>query len=227
MDSPSAGTKQKTWQDSLYEQAARNKPAVLFLTNLLYVLLLAVIVITGYSISSDQEIYNYYALKRAWFGRAALLVILVVITPGILGRFNIQIKISRVITLYRRRLGILVFMLAFTHAHLISLPKLAGIEPFVIPPPLFQSFGLSALLILSIMFLTSNNFSVRRLGKWWKYVHRLVYIALLLILLHTSLQRVSIWSILAVVFFVLEIISLVFAYIKGGSFNNPELKKTS
>lgn len=217
--------RQKTFQDTLYEGAARSKPLVIFFTNTFYLLLLGIILLTTYSAYTDQKIFNFFIVNRAWFGRLALLFLLIVITPGILGRFNIQIKATRAITLYRRRLGILVFLIAFTHYHLVSLPKLVGLEPFQFPFPLFQMFGFYALVILFLMFVTSNNLSVKRLGKWWKRFHRLVYIALLFILLHTALQRTSIWSILAGIFFVLEIISLAYAYLKGGSFDNPSLKQ--
>jgi len=214
---------QKNWQDAAYLLAARKKPAVLLITNVLYIALIGIIIAATYSINNDQEFYNFFAEKRAWFGRISLLVLLVVITPGIIGRFNIQIKVSRILTLYRRRLGILVFMLAFTHFHIIGLPKMAGIEPNILP--LFQRMGLIALMILLVLFLTSNNFSERRLGRWWKRLHRLIYVVVLLILLHTLMQRVSIWSILAGIFFVLEIISLAYAYLKGGGFGNPALKR--
>ncbi|MEX0622035.1 MAG: ferric reductase-like transmembrane domain-containing protein [Candidatus Woykebacteria bacterium] len=209
----------------MFEAFARNSSVVHLFTNALYLVLVGVVLVTAYSIYNDQEIYNFFAVKRAWFGRAALSVLLVVITPGIIGRLGIEFKISRIITLYRRRLGILVFLLAFTHYHLVTLPKLAGIEPIMIP--LFQIFGSSALMILFFMFATSNNFSVRRLGKWWKPLHRLVYVALLLILFHTALQRISIWSILAGVFLVLELASFAYAYIKGGSLFNEASARTS
>ena len=228
MDQPLVqSVKPKTWQDTLYEGAARNKPFLLIFTNILYLMLIGIIVFSTVSAYGDQKLFNFFEVNRAWFGRAALLVLLVVITPGILGRFNIQIKLTRIITLYRRRLGILVFSLAFTHYHLISLPRLTGFEPLKFPYPLFQMFGFYALAILFFMFITSNNFSVRRLGKWWKRLHRVVYMALLFILLHTALQRTSIWSILAGVFLVLEVTSLAYAYIKGRSFNNPKLKNPS
>ena len=213
---------QKNWQDKAYLSAARNKSTVLLITNVLYIALIGIIIATTYSIYNDQEFYNFFAKNRAWFGRIGLLVLLIVITPGILGRFNIQIKVTRIITLYRRRLGILVFLLGFTHAHIVSLPKVAGTEPNILP--LFQRIGITALMILFVMFLTSNNFSVRKLGKWWKRIHRLIYVVVLLILIHTLMQRVSIWSVLAGIFFVLEISSLAYAFIKGGGFNNPALK---
>lgn len=226
MDPDTEGqTKQTNWQVAAYKWSARNKPKFIFITNLLYLLLVGIVLVTFYSIYNDQEIYNYFAEKRAWFGRIALLVLLIVITPGILGRFNIQVRVSRVITLYRRRLGILVFLLAFTHFNLIILPRVSGVEPFVFPFPLFQMMGLYALVILFFMFLTSNNFSQRRLGKWWKNLHRLIYAVVLLILIHTALQRVSIWSILAGIFFVLEISSLAFAYVLSRPFSNPFLQE--
>ena len=153
-------TRPKTLQDTLYESAARNRPFVLIFTNILYLILIGVIVFSTFSAYGDRRVFNFFEVNRAWFGRAALLVLLTVITPGILGRFNIQIKVTRIITLYRRRLGILVFSLAFTHGHLVSLPKLVGFEPFKFPYPLFQMFGLYALTILFFMFTLSIKFSL-------------------------------------------------------------------
>jgi DMSO/TMAO reductase YedYZ heme-binding membrane subunit len=225
MDEQSPQIKKQNWQDIAFQWSARNKPSFIFITNILYISLIAIVLATFYSINNDQEMYGFFAEKRAWFGRSALLLLLIVITPGILGRFNIQIKISRIITLYRRRLGILVFLIAFTHFHLIFLPKVSGTEPIMLQT--FQVMGLTALVILSLLFLTSNNFSQRKLGKWWKRIHRLVYVVVLLILIHTFMQRVSIWSVLAGIFFILEITSLAYAFIKGKSFDEPVLKQIS
>jgi len=210
--------KQKNWQEQSFSWFAENKSLVLLVTNVLYIVLIGISLISTYSIYNDQEIYNFFAINRAWFGRAALSVLLLVLTPGILGRFGIEIRVSRIITLYRRRLGILVFLLAFTHFFLVGLPKLVGIEPITVL--LFQIFGFAALTILFFMFSTSNSFSLKRLGKRWKWLHRLIYIALLFILLHIAFQRVSLWSISATIFLVLEITSFGYAYIKGGAFFN-------
>jgi DMSO/TMAO reductase YedYZ heme-binding membrane subunit len=64
------------------------------------------------------------------------------------------------------------------------------------------------------MFLTSNNLSVKRLGKWWKRLHRVVYIVVWLLVLHTGLQRISVWTYFIGVFAVLEIGSLIYNYLK-------------
>jgi len=215
--------KQKTRQTKLFEWFVRNKPFVLIVTNIFYIVLFGIILATTYSIYNDQNIYNFFAINRAWFGRVALLTLLLVITPGIIGRFGIDIKVSRIITVYRRRLGILVFVLAFTHFHIISLPRQAGLESSMIP--IFQRIGFIALILLLFLFVTSNNFSVKRLGKWWKRLHRIVYVVPLLLLFHTAFQRISIWSILAGIFFVLELGSFIYAYVKGGSFFNKPRPK--
>jgi DMSO/TMAO reductase YedYZ heme-binding membrane subunit len=214
---------QTTWQSRAFSWAATNKKLILFVTNVLYLALIGIIIASTYSIYNDQEIYNYFALNRAWFGRVALVILLIVITPGILGRFGIDIKVSRILTLYRRRFGILVFLLALTHYNIITLPRIAGIESFSFQLPLFQTLGFNALVLLLVLFVTSNDFGVKKLGGWWKRIHRLVYVILLLVLLHTALQRVSIWSVLAGIFFVLEIISFIYAYLKGGSFFNKPI----
>jgi sulfoxide reductase heme-binding subunit YedZ len=103
-----------------------------------------------------------------------------------------------------------MYLIVLTHYHLVNLPKIAGIEPFTLSFPLFQSVGFFALVLLSFLFITSNNFSVKKLGKWWKRIHRLIYVILLLVLIHTALQRVSIYSVLAAFFVSLEIASLIY-----------------
>ena len=63
---------QKNWQDAAYLSAARNKSTALLITNILYIGLIGIIIATTYSINNDQEFYNIFAEKRAWFGRASL-----------------------------------------------------------------------------------------------------------------------------------------------------------
>lgn len=48
----------------------------------------------------------------------------------------------------------------------------------------FIQAGLAAFLILLLLALTSTHGWMRRLGKWWKRLHRLAYVAALLAVLH-------------------------------------------
>ena len=147
-----------------------------------------------------------------WSGRAAVTILALVLIPGIFGRLRIQIKVTRVITFYRRQLGITTFLLAFTHGMLLRIVARFALGWYPLSrAPLYEFFGTLALSLLFLLFITSNDASVRRLGTWWKRLHRTAYIIVLFILFHTVLQRVSVWSIMMSVVATLEAIS--FGYV--------------
>jgi sulfoxide reductase heme-binding subunit YedZ len=55
--------------------------------------------------------------------------------------------------------------------------------------------GASGLTILVILALTSNNWSARKLGRNWKRLHRLAYVAATLLLVHQSIAGKGHWHI--------------------------------
>jgi len=60
----------------------------------------------------------------------------------------------------------------------------------------FTWFGLAGLSILIVLALTSNNWSVRRLGaKRWKLLHRLAYVAAMILIYHQSIAGKGHWYI--------------------------------
>jgi len=99
---------------------------------------------------------------RQWFGLSALL------------RF-------------RRMLGLYVFFYACCHFliwfildHALSFGDM--IEDIIDRP--YITFGFSALMLLIPLAVTSNNVMVRKLGRRWKKLHRLVYAIIILGVLH-------------------------------------------
>lgn len=87
----------------------------------------------------------------------------------------------------RRQLGLWCF--AYAMLHLVGyLVFIAGLQAAQILDDLsgrpYIIVGLLALCGLLALAITSNRFSVRRLGRGWKTLHRLVYPVLLLALLH-------------------------------------------
>ena len=50
---------------------------------------------------------------------------------------------------------------------------------------MFTILGAVAFLILTAMAITSNNASARILGRNWKRLHYLIYVALILIIIHS------------------------------------------
>jgi len=198
----------KDWQTNLYEKVAKKSPQILYFAIILFVIFGA----NSYIKKGDID-QSFYTIG-VFFGRTALTLLGIVVLPGILGRFAIEIKITRIITLFRRQLGILVFVLAFSHYQLVRGISIYTGQIPLMPRPVFEVLGTSALFLMFFMFLTSNNFSVRKLGKNWKRLHRIVYIILWLLVLHTGLQRVSIWSVFILTFAILELASLIYDYLK-------------
>jgi len=212
----------QSWQERVYLSIAPKSNKIIPYFKYLYFAILIVSLGFGtyFELAQGPQFQTFYELGK-WFGRAAITLLGIVVLPGILGRFGIEIKITRLITVFRRQLGILVFVLAFSHYHLVrGMPKIIGLFP-LFSFAVFEYFGIAALTLLFFMFLTSNNWSVKKLGKKWKILHRVVYVVLWLLVLHTALQRISIWSLWIFAFAVLEVSSLAY-----GFFRNSKTQKT-
>ncbi|NLS03344.1 protein-methionine-sulfoxide reductase heme-binding subunit MsrQ [Rhizobium sp. P32RR-XVIII] len=92
---------------------------------------------------------------------------------------------------YRRALGLLTFYYALMHftVYMVldqALVLQAVIDDVVKRP--FIMFGMGGLALLVPLAVTSNNFSIRRLGQNWIRLHRLVYIVAACGALHFSLS---------------------------------------
>lgn len=81
---------------------------------------------------------------------------------------------------YRRALGLLCFYYALVHLSVYVVfdqpPILSVILADILKRP-FIMLGMAAFLLLVPLAATSNAFSIRRLGKNWLRLHRLIYAA--------------------------------------------------
>lgn len=87
----------------------------------------------------------------------------------------------------RRALGVSAFVFGSTHGLTALFGQLGGLAGLPYLPTSFLSsvlFGSAAHSILLLLTLTSTNWAVNRLGRWWKPLHRLVYLAGVLVLIH-------------------------------------------
>ncbi|MDK1376095.1 MULTISPECIES: protein-methionine-sulfoxide reductase heme-binding subunit MsrQ [unclassified Sinorhizobium] len=80
---------------------------------------------------------------------------------------------------YRRALGLLAFYYVLMHflAYMV-LDQTLRIQPIIadIARRPFITIGMAALVMLVPLAITSNNWSIRRLGQRWNSLHRLVYV---------------------------------------------------
>ena len=206
------GTMAGTLQEIIFQAAAKEKRMMHRLFFGVYVLMVAGLVWgTSVIVRETAQAALAYDLG-VWSGRMAVTLLAIVLVPGMLGRFGIQIKVTRVITFYRRQLGILTFLFSVTHGMLVRIAARAVLGWYQIDrAPVYELFGTLALSLLFFLFVTSNDASVHRLGIWWKRLHRLVYVIVWFVLFHTVLQRISVWSVLIGMVAVLEVASLIYA----------------
>ncbi len=165
------------------------------------------------AIISGAESQTFYYLFSRPTGQAAVITFIITLLPGIARRFGIRNDATALVMLFRRQLGILTFLLGLTHYFFIFLAP--TIRSGVIPtnPPLFQIMGVLSLYPMALLFLTSNDWAVKQMGKWWTRIHALVYIIAWTIFLHVALVTISVWTVLIGIAALLETVSLIYAFV--------------
>ena len=107
---------------------------------------------------------------------------------------------------FRRQLGVTTFWFFFFHA--VGLYMLYEMTfSFVINSLLW---GFVAGVGLLVLFITSNNYSMNLLKKNWKHLHRLAYLVLFGVLLHSSLKTTMLkFYIVVSLFIVLKLVEWI------------------
>ena len=129
-------------------------------------------------------------------GFLAILAYVVTLLPTTLRKISPSIKMTGIpkkLLQYRRSIGILAFALALAHGHLMVRKRnfdFFDSQTYLIYIQGFITFGIFVLL-----FLTSNDWSVRRLTqKKWKALHSLTYPALFVLIWHVFDKMSGHWT---------------------------------
>ncbi|MBP7768441.1 ferric reductase-like transmembrane domain-containing protein [Candidatus Woesebacteria bacterium] len=146
------------------------------------------------------QVYDAYFTEIYFVGSklgiVALGLFCLTLLPGIITRLQwfplVTQPIASILLPHRRHLGILMFLTAWVHMALsTTLPQLTsnGFDLSKIQLSTFEIFGQLAWWLLLPLWLSSNDFSQKKLGKNWKKLHMLTYAALFLIFFHVALQN--------------------------------------
>lgn len=195
----------------------QNRQKILSIFKLFYcVLVIFPISAFVFSRLNQSMLLFFFGLGNT-LGQFALILYVVTLLPGIGDRLRIKNKILVLLKIYRREVGILMYLLALIHVTLEKLLITTSItELFTLLP--FEIMGALSLLVLFFLFITSNTFSLIRLRLNWYRIHRLTYIGMLFIFLHVSLVKFSNWTILMGFVLILQLISFIVVYRRTGSF---------
>jgi sulfoxide reductase heme-binding subunit YedZ len=109
----------------------------------------------------------------------------------------------------RRYTGVTAFCFAWNHAGLLIWQKSLNFLDFNTCLQYFQ--GLSSIIIFTILAITSNDESVRKIQKNWKKIHNLTYLCLFILPWHILDKMFGRWSYLTPFAVILSIsLSLLF-----------------
>lgn len=153
-----------------------------------------------------------WSLVSGWAGKVAIFLLWVIALPGILKRFKskgVLQKVQTFLMIIRRQMGILMFVLALSHyfwGRVLIYIQYGFPQPGSIP--VFETFGFLTLAILTPLFLTSNDWSVRFFKKNWHRIHALIYVAMWLIAVHVSMQSFNHFVLYGIPTFVIAFLQL-------------------
>lgn len=173
----------------------------------------------GYMLFNDfSGNFAWLYTVGTWFGSGALTLYILTLLPGIIKRLQFlpeyTMPIARILTIFRRHLGILMFLLVFVHLGFVFLlPRgLTGqlaVSKLNLEPGHY--FGITAFIMLFPLWITSNDISFKLLGQIRNTIHRLTYVILFILFMHVSFYNRR-WAVVMGVLFAVLILSLVKKY---------------
>ncbi|WP_019509574.1 ferric reductase-like transmembrane domain-containing protein [Pleurocapsa sp. PCC 7319] len=132
-----------------------------------------------------------------FLGFLALSSYIATLLPSMLRIVFPQIKRSDVVKLllkYRRQIGLLAFALAFFHGYLLVLKR--NFDFFDLQTYWIYIQGVATFIVFTLLAITSNNWSIKKLKRNWKKLHSLTYLAMFLLTWHVWDKMSSHWSFL-------------------------------
>jgi sulfoxide reductase heme-binding subunit YedZ len=165
-------------------------------------------ILAGNLIDPIEEITNP---TGQWAMRFLLLTL--AITP-----FSKITKISLI--KYRRIVGLASFFYGLLHLSIFLIDQ--QFNPSYILEEITQrpyiAIGFSAFILLLLLAITSNNFSIRKLKQRWKKLHKLVYLITVLVIVHFYWQVKSWMDIEPLIYAIIAFILLAYRFKKSNSF---------
>ena len=101
-------------------------------------------------------------------------------------------KFTKLLLKYRRQIGVIAFLLALAHGLLLVNKR--NLDFFDIQTYWVYSQGIVTFIIFTLLAMTSNNWSIKKMKKNWKKLHQLTYLAMFLLTWHVTDKMWGHWS---------------------------------
>ena len=121
-------------------------------------------------------------------------------------------KVALYLTRRRRQIGILAWVFAFLHGTIIVIQRNLSFTDVKTYTNYFQ--GLILITIFTLLAITSNDFSKKRLKRHWKTLHNLTFLALFILPWHIVDKMNYGWSIFTAVSLGLLFVTIYFLGIR-------------
>lgn len=117
---------------------------------------------------------------------------------------------------FRRQVGILAFLLALGHAWLLVIKR--NLDFLDLKTYEIYVQGCLTFIIFTILAVTSNDWSVKKLKKNWRKLHQLTYLAMFLLAWHIYDKMFGQWSFITplalIAILIIIILFLIRQYLK-------------
>ncbi|MDB4939876.1 MAG: Sulfoxide reductase heme-binding subunit YedZ [Candidatus Doudnabacteria bacterium] len=133
----------------------------------------------------------------------------------------------------RRSLGVSVFLFAALHSYYEFFKLLGGLSglQFLSGKYLFATIlGIIDITVLALLASTSFNYAVKKLGKKWKMLHRMVYLAGIFIIIHALIlgtHFINLSNAIPTIFFIALIVLMVLEAFRFGKYISGHFPKLS
>ncbi len=134
----------------------------------------------------DQQLLLIRLTQAYGFG--SLMWLYLALLPGPLTEAYPKLPGRGLIIRARRSIGVLAFLYGLLHSLIAFFGQLEGFAGLGFLSPGYLTaliLGFIALVIMTLMALTSFDYWMRRLGRFWKILHRFIYLGGWLIIFHT------------------------------------------
>lgn len=128
-------------------------------------------------------------------GFLALISYIVTLLPTILRIVFPQTKqtgIPKLLLQHRRTIGILAFVFAFAHGYILVQKR--NFDFFDLKTSWVYIQGVVTFTIFTLLAITSNDWSVKKLKKNWKRLHQLTYLAMFMLTWHVWDKMSGHWT---------------------------------